>query len=340
MHVNQPHDLESCDHDAGNVLLLSTAYFLQRVRLAEICRAVVDTLSPLNMIENANYERVIFLDGKFEDLITSLPAFFQLDQGSEVLYSTPQLTLQRYLIHLGIYTRRSRLHQPFVVAGLTDPKYTFSRNACLKSSRAVLQICYKLEEKKDDLELIPARLATVVHHVFMAAVVLVMDLCSNKVEGLEEQRQDEVTRACRMLDSLKQDSAMAAKLAHPLMEILQKHKERLQQSQSSAVPLTMVVPSADSRISQVPPDPSSDFHKSLSNTIDQYTSTSASDGGQQPAAGTEHQRQPCAQDWEFDAMMQQYIDLGQNIDWPSWGSLFDDLDSHQMTDAGSAAFSS
>lgn len=339
MHVNQPHYLESCDQDAGNVSLLSTAYFLERVRLAEVCRAVVDSLSPLKMIENANYEQVIFLDGKFEDLIRSLPAFFRLDQGSELLYTAPQLTLQRYLIHLGIYTRRSRLHQPFVVAGFTDPKYTFSRNACLNSSRAVLQICYKLEEKKDDLELIPARLATVVHHVFMAAVVLVMDLCSNKVEGLEEQRQAEVTRACRMLDSLKQDSAMAAKLAHPLMEILQKHKESLQQSQSSAVPLTVVVPPADGRISQVSSDPSSDFHGSLSNTIGQHTSTTtAIGGGQQPAARTEHEQQPYVEDWEFDAMMQQYIDLGQNIDGPSWGSLFDDLDSHHMTDAGGAVF--
>ncbi|EAU38550.1 predicted protein [Aspergillus terreus NIH2624] len=339
MHVNQPHYLESCDQDAGNVSMLSTAYFLERVRLAEVCRAVVDSLSPLRMIENANYEQVIFLDGKFEDLIRSLPAFFRLDQGSELLYTAPQLTLQRYLIHLGIYTRRSRLHQPFVVAGFTDPKYTFSRNACLNSSRAVLQICYKLEEKKDDLELIPARLATVVHHVFMAAVVLVMDLCSNKVEGLEEQRQAEVTRACRMLDSLKQDSAMAAKLAHPLMEILQKHKESLQQSQSSAVPLTVVVPPADGRISQVSSDPSSDFHGSLSNTIGQHTSTTtAIGGGQQPAARTEHEQQPYVEDWEFDAMMQQYIDLGQNIDGPSWGSLFDDLDSHHMTDAGGAVF--
>ncbi|XWX00036.1 hypothetical protein V2A60_008052 [Cordyceps javanica] len=337
MLVNRPNYIEGCDHDAENVSL-STSYFIQRVRLAEICRAVVDALSPLEMIEKANYEQVIFLDSKFEDLITNLPAYFRLDQGSEILYTAPQLTVQCYLVHLGIHTRRSRLHQPFVTAGFADPKYMFSRHACLNSSRAVLQICYKLEEKKDDLELIPARLATVVHHVFMAAVVLVMDLCTNKVEGLEEQRQAEVSRACRMLDSLKQDSAMAAKLAYPLMEILQKHKERLQQSQSSAAPLTVVVPPADNRTNEVSPHPSNDFHGSLSNHIGQYTST-ATTSEQQPAAEIEHQQQPCVKDWEFDAMMQQYIDLSQLMDGPSWGPLFDDLDSHRMTDAGGAAFS-
>ena len=340
MHVNRPHYPESCENDAGDVSLLSTSYFLQRVRLAETCRAVVDSLPLSKTIENVSYERIILLDGKFEDLIRSLPAFFRLDQGSELFYTAPQLTLQRYLIHLGIYTRRSRLHQPFVVAGFTDPKYTFSRNACLNSSRSVLQICYQLEEKKDDLELIPAKLATVVHHVFMATVVLVMDLCSNKVEGLEEQRQAEVTRACRMLDSLKQDSAMAAKLAQPLIEILQKHKERLQQSQSSTMRLTVVGPPDTHRISQIFPNPSSDFHRSLPTTIDQYASaTTASGAGQQPAAQSEHeQQQPYVEDWEFDSMMQQYIDLGQNTDRPSWDSLFDDLDSHNMTDAGGAVF--
>ncbi|KAF1733214.1 hypothetical protein CRV24_007113 [Beauveria bassiana] len=296
MHVNQPNYLESCDDDAGN-LSPSTSYFIQRVRLAEICRAVVDSLFPLEMIENANYEQVVFLDGKFEDLITSLPAFFRLDQGSELL------------------------------------------NTCLDSSRAVLQICYKLEEKKDDLELIPARLATVVHHVFMAAVVLVMDLCSNKVEGLEEQRQAEVTRACRMLDSLKQDSAMAAKLAHPLMEILQNHKQRLQQSQSSAVPLTVVVPHADNSVSQVSLDSSNDFYRSLSNNIGHDALTTTANGtDQQPTVQTGHEQQPCANDWEFDAMMQQYIDLSHFIEAPSWVSLFDDLDSHHMIDSGGAAF--
>lgn len=278
MHVDQPDFLE-------NFSPLSTSYFPQRVRLAEICRAVVDSLSPPTMIENAKYEQVIFLDRKFGDFIKNLPAFFRLNQAGELSHTVPQLTLQSYLIHLGIYTRRSRLHQPFVVAGFANRKYEFSRNACLECSRAVLQICYKLEEKKEDLELIPARLATLVHNVFMAAVVLVMDLCSNKVEVLEEQRQAEVTRACRMLDSLKQESAMAAQLAHPLMEILQKHKERLQ---SPAAPLAVVVPVANSRISQAFPDPARDFHGPLSNTIGQYASTTTASG--------ESEQQPCVED--------------------------------------------
>lgn len=112
------------------------------------------------------------------------------------------MATQRCLIHLGIHTRRSKLHQPFLVRGFTELKYAFSRNACLHSACTVLEVCHMLEEKKDDLAFIPARPGTVVHHVFMAAVVPVMDLCFNEVDGHEEQRQAEVMRACRMLDEL------------------------------------------------------------------------------------------------------------------------------------------
>lgn len=183
-----------------------------------------------------------------------------------------------------------------------------------------------LQEKKDDLALIPARLGTVVHHVFMATVVLVMDLCSNKIEGHEEQRQEEVTRACRMLDGLKDDSTMAAKFLNPLMEILQKHKDGLHHQS--------IIPSkepTDSRISQNTHDPSRDSHGCLPG-IGQDTSATAS--VQQPGVG---QLDACG-DWGFDDMMQQYIDLGQNIDASTWDNLFADFDSYRTSDVGGAVF--
>lgn len=325
MRVNYPQDHKYYVHDERNFARLSISYFLQRVRLSEICRAVVDSLSHLEDTENANCEQIVSLDGKFENLVKFLPAFFRLDDGSDLCYTAPQLTIQRYLIHLGIYTRRSRLHQPFLLRGFADPKYAFSRNACLNSSRTVLEISHMLEETKNDLDLIPARLGTVVHHVFMATVVLVMDLCSNKVEGFEEQRQAEVTRACRMLGSLKYDSTMAAKFLNPLMEILQKHKERLHRQ--STIP--SIVPT-DSRISQRPHDLARDFRGCLSD-IGQNMSATAN--GRRAGTG-----QSYADDWEIDHIMQQYIDLGQNIDGHTWDDLFNDFDSYHMSDAGGAVF--
>ncbi|KAJ3491666.1 hypothetical protein NLG97_g5551 [Lecanicillium saksenae] len=327
INVNLPYAPEQYSSEFEDIPLLSTSYFLQRIRLAEICREVVDSLPGLKIAEDVDYDHVIFLDGKFEELVKTLPVFFRLDRGHDLLYAAaPQLTIQCCLIHLGIYTRRSRLHQSFLTAGLTNPKYAFSRAACLDSSRAVLKICYMLEEKKDDLELIPARLATVVHHVFMAAVVLLMDLCSHTVEELEGRREVEVNRACRMLDSLKQDSVMAARLAQPLMDILQKHREGLQKTQSSE------------RLPAVHPGIQPPVH--ISSTF-QESRAPISDGGDHPegAAQEEHESSQCERDWEFDAMMQEYIDMGPSIDGPFWSSLFDDLDSHQTEDGWHGAFS-
>lgn len=325
MRVKYPENHDN--HDPANPEFFSVSYFHQRIRLSEICRAVVDSLPHFfDGIESVNYEQIISLDSKFKDLINNLPAFFQLDKESDLYYTSPQLTIQCYLIHLGIYTRISRLHQPFLVRGFTDPKYAFSRIACLNSSRAVLKICHTLEEKKDDLALIPARLGTVVHHVFMATVVFVMDLCSNKVEGCEEQRQAEVTQACRMLDGLKNDSTMAAQFLNPLMEILQKHKDKLH-SQST-------VPSNE------PTDVGIDqSHGPLKHSQGQgYPYGSGQDASATASGQRTGMEQPHANDWEFDQMMQQYIDLGQTIDAPTWDNLFADFDSHHTSDARGAVF--
>lgn len=336
MRVHQPYLTETSDGGVDNTSLLYNPYFVQRLRLAELCRAVVDSRSLLTTTEDMNYEQVILLDAQFENLIRRLPAIFQLGKESELTGATPQLALQRYLIHLGIYARRSRLHQPFIIAGLTDSRYAFSRNAGLSSSRAVLDICYKLEENRDDLELVPARLATVVHHVFMATVVLAMDLCSNKVDGLEEQRQADVTRACRALDSLKQDSKIASRLAQPLMEILQRHKDKLQKQQPPATSATTAVPT-DKSMAHAVPTPGS-LHRPLATSTGRNISVvAASTDNEQLPTATEVDG-PSIEGWEFDAMMQEYIDMGPNIDGPSWGSIFDDIDAHHMTDAWDTAF--
>lgn len=87
-----------------------------------------------------------------------------------------------------------------------------------------MEVCHLMEEKKHILTCIPARLATVVQHVFMAAIILVMDICFNKSEEDEGRGKGEVTQACKILDDLKCESPMARRFLDPLMEILRKHR--------------------------------------------------------------------------------------------------------------------
>lgn len=139
----------------------------------------------------------------------------------------------------------------------------------------------------------------VVHHVFMATVVLVMDLCFNKAgheeQEQEAQRQEEVMQACRILDKLKQESALAKKFLDPLMETLQKHRSRHGVHQQSLVPEPATASGHDV------PSPINNDAETL------------------PVVN---------EDWAFDQMMQNYIDLGPGVDVPVWDDLLADFDSY------------
>lgn len=43
-------------------------------------------------------------------------------------------------------------------------------------------------------------------------------------------------------------------------------------------------------------------------------------------------------DWGFDEMMQNYIDLGTNVEVPVWDSLFTDFDSYRALASGGNEF--
>ncbi|RMJ27931.1 hypothetical protein PHISP_01199 [Aspergillus sp. HF37] len=140
----------------------------------------------------------------------------------------------------------------------------------------------------------------------MAAVVLVMDLCFNKDNGREEQRQAEAMQACRRLDELKLDNAMAAKFLNPLMEILQKHN-----------------PSAIS-----PTSPTGTQQTSMAAEGNPSEHVTVDDP---ETAAKYQQEQP--QDMDFDTMMWNYVDLGQDVGIPVWDDLFADFDSYYALDA-------
>lgn len=155
-----------------------------------------------------------------------------------------------------------------------------------------------LEDRKDSLACIPGRLGMVVHHVFMATVVLVMDLCFNKAghEEQEQQRQEEVMHACRILDKLKQESALAKKFLDPLMETLQKHKSRHRDVQSQSL---------------APGPGNAGRHDVPSSPVDNPEAIRMAND-----------------DWAFDQMIQNYIDFGPSVDVPIWDDLLADFDSY------------
>ncbi|OBT90022.1 hypothetical protein VE02_01624 [Pseudogymnoascus sp. 03VT05] len=326
----------------------SMSYFLQRIRLSEICRTIVDSIPRfLDDIDMVDYDKIVALDDQFEDLTKSFPVFFHLDEESRLMsrgtdHRFPHIATQRYLIHLGVLNRRCKLHQPYLIRGFVEAKYAFSRDVCLRSARNALEVNRVLEKTKSDLGCAPARFGTVMHHVFMATVVLVMDLCFNKIEGQEEQRQAEVMRACRMLQEAKQDSVLSKMFLDPLMEILQKHRAILLSDQKSL----SLTPSR-ARNSHASPHktnhwssntvPQRPLHFPTSNGANQCTDNTS------PMAPVNHAGQQYDMTQTFDhtgidEIMQNYIDIGPNMDIPRWNELFADLDSHQAMDGNDFSY--
>ncbi|KFX97534.1 hypothetical protein O988_04814 [Pseudogymnoascus sp. VKM F-3808] len=348
MHVRYPQivsgDLiaQSDQSNGSESTPTSMAYFLQRIRLSEICRTIVDSIPRyVDDIDMIDYDQIVALDDQFEDLIKRFPVFFHLDEESRLLsrgtdHKFPHIATQRYLIHLGVLNRRCKLHQPYLRRGFVESKYAFSRDMCLRSARNALEVNRVLEKTKSDLGCAPARFGTVVHHVFMATVVLVMDLCFNKIEGQEEQRQAEVMGACRMLREAKQDSVLSKMFLDPLMDILQKHRALVLSDQK---PLSSSPPTVNNSCA-LPDKRIYDTLKSVSQQPLRFPSVSS--GNQctdnispmappRPASQQYHMTEThdCT---GIDEIMQNYIDFGPNMDIPRWNELFADLDSHKAMD--------
>lgn len=271
----------------------ASSYFIQRIRLAEICRKIIDA-TPLGTwgSDSTRYEDVMALDLEFEKFKRELPPFFQdtpeaLERYRELYRQRPAILVQKHTVNMIYQNRRCRLHQPYLVRGFSDAAYAQSRDVCLQSARAVLAVNYQLKKE----ELLAASLLSLSgthHHIFFATVALVMDLCFNKTDGDEQQeaaRRAEVMDACRLLEEAKDRSPVAKRFLDSLMDVLKKHKVRLFDTTTDTE--QVVLPALPTAVSEFDP-----------------TGTAQS---------------------EFEEIWQSYIEHGPTMDLPDWAELFDDL---------------
>ncbi|EEP76425.1 predicted protein [Uncinocarpus reesii 1704] len=229
-------------------------YSILRIRLAEICRSVVDAVPPqFTDWGRVNYDDIITLDGQFEQYLRDLPSFFCLDEASlhksrEIDQKYPQLAVQRYIICSTFHSRRFKLNQPFLIRASSDGRYKYSREACLRSARTVIKIKWLLEHDGSPFASTHVRLATFLHTLFLATAVLVMDLCVNKNDGMEQEsaRWAEVVEACRMLQEAEKKSPMATKFLEPLVDILKKYHTQLPFISSSSTAALLPLSAAPS----------------------------------------------------------------------------------------------
>lgn len=174
------------------------------------------------------YGKIIDLDRKLRKALNELPPFYRFGQAADQEFSTlyhqrPVIAWQRSMLQLGYHFRICRLHRQHFVRGAKDPKYSYSHVVCLRSGRTVLEIKRIMDEDERIMTPSSSLIWAVMHHVFVAAVILLVDVCFNWEDVLAVKRKEEVIAACRMLTHAQQSSAVALRAIDAMMNVLRKH---------------------------------------------------------------------------------------------------------------------
>ncbi|KAJ5949978.1 hypothetical protein N7454_001562 [Penicillium verhagenii] len=233
MNVLLPLNIEDADLESETAMPLSAptcmSYTLARLRLAEVCREIVDGSAEEHFKdEEVPYERILSLERKLQEAYASLPAFFRYDQASKREYADlykerPTLSWQRTFIQQGYHARFCRLHRRYFVRGAKDPRYSYSHVVSLQSARKVLELKRIMDEELPIFAPNGSFFWAVMHHVFMAAVTLLINVCFNWDDILAEKQKEEVLDACRMLSRAQQASCIAREGINAMMGVLQKY---------------------------------------------------------------------------------------------------------------------
>ncbi|KAN0089916.1 hypothetical protein V8E51_018495 [Hyaloscypha variabilis] len=212
MVVKKPLNLNDEDLVEGSIWVeqpisqpTTMSYALQRIRLAQISR---------NML-------VMDIDTELQELINDTPPFFSMS--TQELITTYQLdpspaaniAHQGYIFYSLLYAQRCKLHFPHFSQGFVDSTYACSRDLCLQSARKVIQTQSQLVNT--GLSATRFRFLGFLTSVFVATIVVLMDICHSKPSPQQEKHRGEIADAIRLLEEAKNESETTAKFLDSLM---------------------------------------------------------------------------------------------------------------------------
>lgn len=203
------------------------SYFLERVRLAELCREVIDYIPfSTHDMEHISYARIIEIDKMFKNFLEELPSFFVLGSSRKddiPAKDTVGITVQRYVINSLASTRRCKLHLPFLRKHAPGSDYSYSRYACFEASKHIIRAERLLEDEDISFTSSRMQLSGTLHTIFMACTVLTVDLCFHRMAGDDDERVIELREACQILEHERPASAAVDRFLRSLMDVLRKH---------------------------------------------------------------------------------------------------------------------
>lgn len=305
--------------------------FFARVQASELCRDVIDALPSIMLdSQECDYETILELDAKFQKHMDDLPFFFRLDQASieqsrQICKERPYIAWQRVTLHFSLHTRLCRLHRPYHLEGITNPKYAYSHKSCIRSAQKVLELRRSMDEIAVGVGLSPSRFWTVMHHLFFAALILAMDVSFNPHAPDAEARKAKVLAAYQTLENSKHDS-------NYLMEGIQKNLQTLMSTlhknrpQTSGTGTGVVQSGVFAETGQAPDrlGESSTTHEGGGDGI-----------GAQLAVNEELDlgivNDLDQEGWE--QLWSEFVAVAPELDVPQWSSLLEDVDFNPQLDA-------
>ncbi|PKX89433.1 transcription factor domain-containing protein [Aspergillus novofumigatus IBT 16806] len=213
------------------------SYTLQRLNLAVVCREIVDMTAYEHMHGiDVGYHKILELDRKLHQAYNNLPDFYRLDTVSRRRFAALYRSRPRCLLQQAYHSRFCRLHRLYFIRGAREPAYSYSHVICLQSARKVLEIKRIMDEDEPKFMPPTSTVWSVMHHVFMAAVILLMDVCFNWDDLLADKRKQEVLDACRMLSQAQRTSSLVSQGIQAMMDVLQKHWKSAKHSSADGQP--------------------------------------------------------------------------------------------------------
>ncbi|KUJ06325.1 uncharacterized protein LY89DRAFT_726634 [Mollisia scopiformis] len=208
------------------------SYTMQRIRLAEISRSIVER-SPLAMAhtDGLSHDAVMDIDTELQTLINDVPEFYSMSKSA--LMQTYRLTqsqaekvvFQGLTTYFLLYTQRCKLHFPFFAHSFENPAYYPSRDICIKYAHLIIQS--KLWLENSDIDCATGfKFAGLLIGVFLACIVLLMDICTNPLSPQNEQQREEVYKSFQIIQEAQNESQTTAKIVGSLVHILQKYNQQ------------------------------------------------------------------------------------------------------------------
>ncbi|KAJ4026431.1 hypothetical protein NW752_001374 [Fusarium irregulare] len=248
MNVKKPDHADDITSGGMNLLyrppafmITDTAFLLQRIRLAEICREIIDALPSMteDTIEQ-DYNLIYTLSEKLQNYSHSLPDYLKLDPSEahnrDIWRQRPYVHWQRISLHLGLHARICRLNRPYQIESYAHKEFFYSRVTSLASAHKILELRRMMDDPETKSTFKAERYWAILQHVTTAAMTLAFDSSLNPDKSGAEISRQSAMKAYETLQQSRSDASSLIKGIEKNMRKVLSNLEGSDYTRKSTVP--------------------------------------------------------------------------------------------------------